>query len=69
MTHDIVFGYFRKCIPQLSKPSKVEQWFPNGKNSIRVRFEGGSEYIFTYYGDDCWCFETVEYFIRRLKGV
>ena len=69
MTHDVIFGYFRNCIPQCSKPSKIERWFPNGKNSIRIRFEDESEYVFTYYGDNVWCFETVDCFIMRLKGV
>lgn len=69
MSHDIILGYFRKCIPQCSKPTKIKEWFPNGKNSIRIRFNDDSDYIFTYYGDGVWCFETVDCFIMRLKGV
>lgn len=69
MTHDVIFSYFRKCIPRISKMTKIEEWFPNGKNSIRVRFEDQEEYVFTYYGDNDWSLETVGCFIRRLKGV
>ena len=69
MTHDLVYSYFRRHFPQYAKPSTIIAWFPNGYNSIRIRFEDCSEFIFTYDGDDDWCFETVDRFTRRLKGV
>ena len=43
-------------------------WFPNGKNSIRVRQTNGAEFIFTYGGKDDWRFETATSFIKGMKG-
>lgn len=47
---------------------KVECWFPNGKNSVRVRMKNCIELIFTYYKKDNWRVETVKSFIdNRLR--
>ena len=66
MTHDIVFQHFRACLPRHA--SETIAWFPNGKNSIRVRYEDGRDFIFTFNNELDWCYETAEHFIKRLKG-
>ncbi len=46
----------------------IADWFPNGKNSIRVRIDGGSDFVFTYNNWTDWCYETVESHIRKMRG-
>lgn len=67
MTHDIVFDCFRKQFPHLAK--RLTAWFPNGKNSIRVRYKAEGDFIFTFNKEGDWSYETVDCFINRLKGV
>lgn len=66
MTHKEVFEKFEKCFPQFAET--VECIFPNGKNSIRVRIAYLRDYIFTFNDEYDWCFETVDSFIKRMKG-
>ena len=40
-------------------------WFPNGKNSIRVRRRPFEDLIFTFHSDKSWSLETVDKFIDR----
>lgn len=47
---------------------KVESWFQNGKNSIRIRQKNHQEFIFTFNNEGNWRFETVESFMNGLKG-
>jgi len=44
MVHSAVFNYFKECLPDIVK--KVETYFPNGRNSIRVRQRNGQEFIY-----------------------
>lgn len=44
----------------------VEAWFPNGKNSIRVRMKDRREFVFTYNSKNCWCLGTVDMFIDTM---
>lgn len=66
MKQEEVYQQFEKHFPQFSE--HVEEWFPNGKDSIRVRIQSGSDFIFTYHNSWDWCLETVESFIKKLKG-
>ena len=66
MLHDKIYEWFESYFPQYSK--HIVEWFPNGRNSIRVRRCDKQDFIFTYYDIDDWRFETVESFIKRLKG-
>ena len=66
MTHDIVLQHFRKCFPHYA--NEIIAWFPNGKNSIRVRYDHGQEFIFTFNSESNWVYETVDSYIERLKG-
>lgn len=66
MTHTDVYEWFKLYFPQFSK--HVIEWFPNGKNSVRVRQSNGQDFIFTYREKEDWCFETVESHIRKMRG-
>lgn len=66
MFHVEVYERFKDIFPDESKHSK--EWFPNGKNSVRVRSNNGSDFIFTYHSKDNWCYETVESYINKLRG-
>lgn len=65
MLHDDVYKQFKQKFPQFSK--QIIQWFPNGRNSIRVRRMDGQDFIFTYQGKQNYSLETVDSFIDRLK--
>ena len=66
MSHNNVFEQFKFLLPQYI--GYVDTWFPNGKNSIRVRRTHGYELVFTFNGIDDWCLETVDSFLNRMKG-
>lgn len=67
MKHDLIFEFFKLEFEERAK--NVITWFPNGYNSIRVRFPGIKDYIFTYNGKNDWCFETIDHYIStRMKG-
>jgi hypothetical protein len=42
-------------------------WFPNGRNSIRVRLRGGGDLIFTYISKKKWKLETVDSYLETHK--
>lgn len=65
MTHKDVYKYFTLYFPQFAE--HVEIWYPNGKNSVRVRQKNGQDFVFTYNGEMLWCFETVENHINRIR--
>ena len=66
MLHEDVYKNFKDKFPQYSK--HITEWFPNGKDSIRVRMKYGSDFVFTYHNWTDWSFETVDSFINKLKG-
>lgn len=45
----------------------IEMWFPNGKDSIRVKFKNRQELIFTYYSKNYWRLETRGAFLTDMK--
>lgn len=61
-----VFEYFKECLPVYSK--QTETYFPNGKNSIRIRQSNGQEFIFSINGPRMWKLETVDQFLADMKG-
>lgn len=67
MSHNEVYKLFEKCLPNYAG-NKIETWFPNGKNSIRVRLTNKQEFIFSYNGQQDWKFETIKSFIKYLRG-
>ena len=66
MPHLTIYDYFRKLFPQFME--RIETWFPNGKNSVRIRMLDNQDIIFTYNGPKDWRLETVDSFIKQLKG-
>lgn len=66
MSHKTIFDWFKLYFPNYDKHTVT--WFPNGKNSIRVRWDNGRDFIFTFNGEKDWCFQTVENFLKKMKG-
>ncbi|MFA7097643.1 MAG: methionyl-tRNA synthetase [Gammaproteobacteria bacterium] len=64
MTHNKVFEWFNLYFP-IYAGDKIDTWFPNGKNSLRVRQTNGQEFIFTFNGHKDWKFETIDSFIKH----
>ena len=48
MSHSKVYKWFELYFPQYAG-DKVETWFQNGKNSIRIRQKNHQEFIFTFF--------------------
>lgn len=72
MTHLQVFEKFKARFPEYV--NKNARWYPNGKNSIRIRHlcgsvPVGSDLIFSCDNEGNWRFETVDFHIRDMvKG-
>lgn len=64
MTHNEVLKWFELSF-DLFAGDPVEVWFPNGKNSIRIRQKSGAEFIFTFNSHRDWKFETMDSFMKR----
>ena len=61
-----VYCKFTSMFPAMSKYTAI--WFPNGRNSIRIRYINKHELIFTYHSDTDWRLETVNEFLKNMKG-
>ena len=64
MTHAEVYKQFLRCFPTYHN-HLVREWFPNGPNSIRVRYYHGQEFVFSYCNKNYWRFETLDCFIKN----
>lgn len=67
MVHTDVYKWFALYFPDYAG-DKADKWFPNGKNSIRVRQTNGQEFIFTYNSQKDWRLETANSFLSSAKG-
>lgn len=67
MAHNEVYKWFELYFPQYAGTDKIEVWFPNGKNSVRIRQRNKQEFIFTYMGPNEWRFETINSFLNTMK--
>lgn len=65
MVHTEVYRSFKQLLPMFAE--QMVEYFPNGKNSIRVRNANHREYIFTIESPREWRFETIELFIKSMK--
>lgn len=65
MSHKYVFDKFYNMFPD--KCLDVVIWFPNGRNSVRVRNTRDEEFIFTFNGQKDWRFETVDSFLNQVR--
>jgi hypothetical protein len=67
MTANDIYKKFTEAMPY--EATKMEEWHPNGKDSIRLRpVVGDTDFIFTYLEDDTWIFETADAYMARQKG-
>lgn len=66
MIHSQVYSFFKKCLPTQAK--NTIEYFPNGRNSIRVRQADGQEFIFSSNAPKAWKFETINQFLADMKG-
>ena len=64
MAHADILKIFERMFRSYAG-TKIAVWFPNGRNSIRIRHNNKREYIFTYFGPSDWKFETVESFLKK----
>lgn len=67
MVHSKVYKIFERVLP-LYAGENAEVWFPNEKNSIRIRGANKQDYVFTYNDDRTWRFETLKSFMQSMKG-
>lgn len=65
MGHDKIWNKFKECNGVLE--DIVTCWFPNGKNSIRVRLRESGDLIFTYTSKKKWKLETVDSYLDERK--
>lgn len=63
MTQKEVLKWFELYFPEYAG-DKIDTWFPNGKNSIRIRQTNKQEFIFTFVDASNWKFETVNSFMK-----
>lgn len=67
MSHSDVYKWFELYFPDYAG-DKVDAWFQNGKNSIRIRQKNHQEFVFTFHDKNNWNFETIDNFVSRLRG-
>lgn len=67
MNHIQIYKKFTRIFPLVAS-IEVYEWFPNGKNSIRIRHFNDAEYVFTYIDNDDWVLETLDSYIKKMKG-
>ena len=63
MGHEKIWNKFKECNGALE--DIVTCWFPNGKNSIRVRLRESGDLIFTYISKKKWRLETVDSYLEE----
>lgn len=63
MTHNEVWKKFEQMF---CPGERVKCWFPNGKDSIRVRLADG-DVVFTYQSKKIWKIESVDSYLESIK--
>ncbi|HKL79278.1 MAG TPA: methionyl-tRNA synthetase [Mobilitalea sp.] len=66
MSHNEVYKWFNLYFGQYSGIN-TELWFPNGKNSIRIRQTNKQEFVFTCNSPKDWKFETIKSYMNSIK--
>jgi len=68
MLHDKVLEWYTIMFP-IEDPEKggINIWFPNGKNSIRVRHLDGLEVVFTFNTTIDWSLMTLKQHLAVMK--
>lgn len=67
MSHSDVYKWFELYFPDYTG-DKLDTWFQNGKNSIRIRQTNHQEFVFTMHDKNNWKFETLDSFMSGLRG-
>lgn len=62
MVHAEIYKKLKDMFPECYK--KCTEYFPNGKNSIRVRNAKKEDMIFTFNGKSNWKLESVDSFLK-----
>lgn len=65
MSHNEIYQMFTLQFPDYAK-DRVKEWFPNGRNSVRIRQKNEQEFVFTYLSKNDWRFETIDSYIKGL---
>ena len=66
MTHNEIWKAFKVTFARAADIATC--WFPNGKCSIRVRFNNGQpDLVFTYKNKKTWKIETVDSYLESVK--
>lgn len=65
MTHPEVLKRFKELFPQYFEDSTM--WFPNGKNSIRIRMSYCGDLVFSIDNKGKWIFETISHYLDRME--
>lgn len=63
MSHSEVMKWFEYYFPDYAG-ERIDVFFPNGRNSIRIRQKNGQEFIFTYHSQKEWKLETITSFLN-----
>lgn len=66
MIHKDVYAIYKKMMPFYA--SQTEEYFPCGLNTIRVRLHDRREFVFSYGKDNSWSFETLDRYMKKMKG-
>lgn len=66
MLQKTVYERFTEYFPTFA--NEATAWFPNGRNSVRVRLLSKRDLVFTYNDISDWSLETVDSFVKRMKG-
>ena len=61
MVHTEVYKQFKTLFPENGEKNIL--YFPNGKNSIRIRTFGKPDMIFTFKNTVMWKLETIDSFL------
>lgn len=65
MFHKEVLVRFKKICGV--EDENIKEWFPNGKNSVRVELKNGFQYVLTFNSVKDWCLETRVSYENRLS--
>lgn len=65
MSHTEILRKFKEIFR--IKDETIDTWYPNGKNSVRVKLITYEDLIFTFISEDDWRVETLKSFFISAK--
>ena len=63
MVHREIYNTFKTLMPFYG--DKTVGWFPHGYNKIRVQLNTKEEFIFSWFKDGSWRFETLKSYLKH----